>query len=138
MSSSKYAARSATAAIVFILLPVAVAQPGPLYLDPSQPVERRIADLLGRMTLEEKLGQINMPCVYVDQLGMDNAAKIESCRRFTEGTREKGIGPAERYSYGPDNLRVWKLAADGNLTRDGDRPWFGAYFFNESVNSLDD
>jgi len=65
----------------------------PLYLDPHQPIEVRVRDLLGRMTLEEKLGQINMPCVYVDELGKDNATKIESCRRFTEGTREQGVGP---------------------------------------------
>ena len=30
-----------------------------LYLDPGQPVEERVADLLGRMTLEEKIGQMN-------------------------------------------------------------------------------
>ena len=64
-----------------------------LYLDPHQPIEVRVRDLLGRMTIEEKIGQINMPCVYVDGLGKDNAAKIESCRRFTEGTREQGVGP---------------------------------------------
>ena len=29
------------------------------YLDPSQPVERRVEDLLSRMTLEEKVGQMN-------------------------------------------------------------------------------
>ena len=30
-----------------------------LYLDPSQPVEKRVNDLLSRMTLEEKVGQMN-------------------------------------------------------------------------------
>ena len=65
----------------------------PPYLDPHQPIEVRVRDLVGRMTLEEKIGQINMPCVYVDELGKDNATKIESCRRFTEGTREPGVGP---------------------------------------------
>jgi beta-glucosidase len=29
----------------------------PLYKDPAQPVDRRVADLLGRMTLDEKVGQ---------------------------------------------------------------------------------
>ncbi|MEM2921559.1 MAG: glycoside hydrolase family 3 N-terminal domain-containing protein, partial [Candidatus Bathyarchaeia archaeon] len=33
----------------------------PVYLDPSQPVEKRVEDLLGRMTLEEKVGQL---CQY--------------------------------------------------------------------------
>ncbi|WP_446220054.1 glycoside hydrolase family 3 protein [Micromonospora sp. IBHARD004] len=30
----------------------------PAYLDPSQPTDRRVADLLGRMTLVEKIGQM--------------------------------------------------------------------------------
>ena len=33
----------------------------PLYKDPNAPVERRIQDLLSRMTVEEKVGQISMP-----------------------------------------------------------------------------
>jgi beta-glucosidase len=78
---------------------VGLAQPTAplLYLDPHQPIEVRVHDLLGRMTLEEKIGQINMPCVYVDELGKDNATKIESCRRFAEGTREQGVGPGGGY-----------------------------------------
>jgi beta-glucosidase len=31
----------------------------PVYLDPSQPIESRIADLISRMTLEEKAAQLN-------------------------------------------------------------------------------
>ncbi len=63
------------------------------YLDASRPPEQRIEDLLGRMTLEEKVGQLNMPCVYVNQLGRDIPTKLEACRKFTEGTFEPGIGP---------------------------------------------
>ncbi|MGD1089145.1 MAG: glycoside hydrolase family 3 N-terminal domain-containing protein, partial [Verrucomicrobiota bacterium] len=36
------------------------------YLDPGQPVETRVKDLLGRMTLEEKIGQMvqaDLSCV---------------------------------------------------------------------------
>ncbi|MGE5645655.1 MAG: glycoside hydrolase family 3 C-terminal domain-containing protein [Acidobacteriota bacterium] len=65
----------------------------PAYLDPKLPVEVRVRDLLGRMTLEEKIGQLNMPCVYEDALGKEIAQKLESCRRLTDGTRERGIGP---------------------------------------------
>jgi beta-glucosidase len=64
-----------------------------VYLDPSQPVNRRVEDLLGRMTLEEKIGQMNMPCVYQDELGKDDQAKMTGCRNFAEGTHEPGIGP---------------------------------------------
>lgn len=48
-------------------------QAKPLYLDPRQPVELRIEDLLARMTLKEKVGQMNMPSVYIGQLGRDPA-----------------------------------------------------------------
>jgi len=65
----------------------------PLYRDPEQPVDRRVEDLLARMTLEEKIGQLNMPCVYVNSLGRDVAAKTEACRRFAAGTFTKEIGP---------------------------------------------
>ena len=80
-------------ALVLLFSSAVLCAQSPLYLDPHQPIEVRVRDLVGRMTLEEKIGQINMPCVYVDELGKDNATKIESCRRFTEGTREKGVGP---------------------------------------------
>jgi beta-glucosidase len=33
----------------------------PVYLDPSQPIDKRVEDLLGRMTIEEKIGQL---CQY--------------------------------------------------------------------------
>ena len=37
----------------------------PIYLDSSKPIRQRVDDLLGRMTLEEKIGQMNMPCCYL-------------------------------------------------------------------------
>ncbi len=64
-----------------------------LYLDPKQPYEKRVEDLLSRMTLEEKIGQLNMPCVYEPPLGKDIQSKIEGCRKFVAGTIESGIGP---------------------------------------------
>ncbi len=71
----------------------AVHADSPVYRDSSQPVDRRVEDLLARMTLEEKIGQINMPCVYQGELGRDVPAKMEACRKFAEGTYEPGIGP---------------------------------------------
>jgi beta-glucosidase len=65
----------------------------PIYLDPSQPLERRVDDLLGRMTLQEKVGQLNLPAVYVDGLGKTNAEKTEACKRFASGTYNPEIGP---------------------------------------------
>jgi beta-glucosidase len=65
----------------------------PAYLDPSLPTEKRVEDLLSRMTLEEKIGQLNMPCVYSDELGRTATDKMEACRMFAEGTFLEGIGP---------------------------------------------
>ncbi len=57
----------------------------PAYLDPSQPIDMRVADLLARMTLEEKVGQINMPCAYMDEYGANIPAKTEGVKRFVKG-----------------------------------------------------
>ncbi|MBN2290767.1 MAG: glycoside hydrolase family 3 C-terminal domain-containing protein [Candidatus Glassbacteria bacterium] len=65
----------------------------PVYLDAARPLEVRVEDLLGRLTLEEKVGQLNMPCVYVSELGTDIPAKLANCRKFAAGTFETGLGP---------------------------------------------
>ena len=33
----------------------------PVYLDAARPIEERVEDLVSRMTLAEKIGQLNMP-----------------------------------------------------------------------------
>src|SRR5579864_6270814 len=58
----------------------------PIYLDPKQPIDVRVDDLMSRMTLKEKVGQLNLPCVYVDQLGKRIPEKTAACKRFTAGT----------------------------------------------------
>src|SRR5208282_1441845 len=81
---------------VLLLVHVAVAQDGgeePVYLNPNEPVARRIDDLMSRMTLKEKVGQLNLPCVYVSDLGRDIPSKMAACRRFTAGTYTQEIGP---------------------------------------------
>lgn len=76
----------------------------PLYRDASRPVEERIEDLLARMTLEEKVGQLNMPCLYEQLLGPDISSKMTSCRRFAEGTYNKDIGPGGGFFTLADNV----------------------------------
>jgi len=65
----------------------------PIYLDSKRPIEERIDDLMGRMTLKEKVGQLNLPCVYVDELGRDIPSRMEACKRFAAGTHTNEIGP---------------------------------------------
>jgi beta-glucosidase len=85
------------AGTVLPLMSAILAQAGgqaPIYLDPKRPVEERIDDLMSRMTLKEKVGQLNLPCVYVRELGTDIPSKIEACKKFTAGTYTQKIGPA--------------------------------------------
>ena len=58
------------------------ADEAPLYLDPKQPIPVRVEDLLGRMTLGEKIGQLNLPCAYVDELGKTPEERMEAARKF--------------------------------------------------------
>jgi beta-glucosidase len=65
----------------------------PPYLDRNQPISVRVDDLMSRMTLKEKVGQLNLPCVYVRQLGTDIPSKTIACRKFAAGTYTQDIGP---------------------------------------------
>jgi beta-glucosidase len=111
-----------TAATALSAGPGLFAQAGsqlPIYLDPKRPVEERIDDLMSRMTLKEKVGQLNLPCVYVDELGTTIPAKREACKRFTAGTYTQEIGPA---------CGFFTLADE--VLHDGD-PRLAAEYFNE-------
>lgn len=66
-----------TSAIIILFLSIFSCKSGDLdnatYLDPSQPVEKRVEDLIKRMTLEEKVAQM---CQYVGLKHMRDA-KVE-------------------------------------------------------------
>jgi beta-glucosidase len=107
---------------LLILLPGALASKShkdnaPAYLDPGQPIDKRVADLLSRMTLEEKVGQINMPCVYMDEYGTGIPAKTEGVKKFVRGELVP-IGPGGGF---------FTLANE--ILRDGTRQQ--AEFFND-------
>lgn len=68
-------------------------QQSQIYKDPQYSVKQRVDDLLSKMTLEEKIGQMNMPCVYVNELGRDIPSKTAACRKLTEGTFKDYLGP---------------------------------------------
>ncbi len=65
----------------------------PPYLVRNQPIAVRVDDLMSRMTLKEKVGQLNLPCVYVHELGPDIPSKMVACRKFAAGTYTQEIGP---------------------------------------------
>ena len=66
----------------------------PLYKNPLYSIDQRVEDLLSRMTLEEKLGQINMPAVFVGGMGKEPKEKLANTKKFAEGKFINNIGPA--------------------------------------------
>ena len=74
------------------------------YQNPALPVDRRVEDLLSKMTLEEKIGQLNMPSGYFSELGNTIEQKMEGCRKFTAGTLIEGIGPGGGFFTLPNNV----------------------------------
>jgi hypothetical protein len=80
----------AAAGTALASISVILAQAGgqtPIYLDPKRPVEERIDDLMSRMTLKEKVGQLNL-------VWSDIPSKMEACKKLTAGTYTQEIGPA--------------------------------------------
>ncbi|MCE5345169.1 MAG: glycoside hydrolase family 3 C-terminal domain-containing protein [Bacteroidales bacterium] len=87
----------------------------PIYLDPKQPIEKRVEDLLSQMTLEEKLGQLNSPCPGLMAKGLPD--QIDACRKSAEGKFVTNIGPVGG---------IWSAA---NMFKEGPRRQ--AEFLNE-------
>ncbi len=68
----------------------------PPYLDPSQPVEERVRDLIGRMTLREKIGQMTNECQAIPRLG------IPAYNYWSEGLH--GVARAGRATVFPQAI----------------------------------
>ena len=81
----------------------------PAYLDSRQSIDARVDDLLKRMTLKEKIGQLNLPCAYVEALGKSNAEKMASARKFAAGTFTNEIGPGAGFFTLADTLHLNNL-----------------------------
>jgi beta-glucosidase len=73
----------------------------PIYLDPSQPVPRRVADMLGRMSLDEKVGQMTQ--------AERNAVSAADITNFRIGSLLSGGGSAPP----PNNATSWANMYDG-------------------------
>ena len=95
MRASKTGAR-ALAALILINLAGCGSGPAPelLYRDASQPVEKRVDDLLSRMTLSEKIGQLNVTIPSHAEFGDTKEQRMAAAEKWTLGTLVEDIGPA--------------------------------------------
>lgn len=87
-----------------LLVAARAAEPAAPYQDPALPIAQRVEDLLGRMTLEEKVGQMNMPCVYEGGLGASIAEKTAAVQKFAAGTYVPGLGPGGGFFTLPNTI----------------------------------
>lgn len=114
---SQFRGRCKTLALLLLIaLPgwmkvVAQSNPSiPLYLDAKEPIEARVDDLMRRMTLKEKVGQLNLPCAYVDELGKTSPEKMEAARKFAAGTYTTEIGPGSGFFTLADTIKLNNLS----------------------------
>src|SRR6266496_2760385 len=85
--------------MILLGLALLVSQARAPYLDPTLPVERRVDDLLARMTLEEKVGQ--MLCLWQGKRPItDNQGRFDSTRAPSSEWFRVGIGRIERPGEG--------------------------------------
>jgi beta-glucosidase len=81
----------------------------PVYLDPSQPLEARVSNLLSQMTLDEKIGQM----VQADLACVTNLADIQTYGfgSMLSGGDSKPQGPnnPETWLNTVNNLQSWAL-----------------------------
>lgn len=70
MDHKPLSARHSIVVSVLLLSVAAAAARGQVYRDPSEPFERRAADLVSRMTLEEKIGQMQHEAFGIPRLGI--------------------------------------------------------------------
>ncbi|MEN6306173.1 MAG: glycoside hydrolase family 3 N-terminal domain-containing protein [Anaerohalosphaeraceae bacterium] len=82
----------------------------PAYLDVDLPVEKRVKDLLGRMTLEEKAAQ--MQCIWMDKVKtlVDEKGNFDLEKAKAVFSQEQGLGQVGRPSDAGGGLSPRKNA----------------------------
>jgi len=121
----------------------------PLYLDPDQPVESRVKDLVSRMTLEEKVSQTMHNAPAIERLGVPEYNWWNEClhgvgRAGKATVFPQAIGMAA--SFDPDlMLEVATAISDEarakhhQAIRQDNRSWyFGLTFWSPNINIFRD
>ena len=86
------------------------------YLDPALDVDRRVSDLLGRMTLEEKVGQMGMKAKFRDLL-VNGRVSAAALRRHY-GRMSPGCIDDPRLKEIIDEIELRAEVEIAKLTRD--------------------
>lgn len=90
---------------LLLLIPLfSVSSEQPAYKNSALPINVRVDDLLNRMTLEDKVAQMNMPCVYEGGLGESDEEKMTGVREFAQGVRVNGLGPGGGFFTLPNTI----------------------------------
>lgn len=87
------------------------AQTKPTYLDPTVPLDRRVDDLVSRMTLEEKVGQLMNDAPAIDRLGVPAYNWWNECLH--------GVARAGRATVFPETIGLaatWDTALLGRVS----------------------
>ena len=127
--------RGALGALLFLLTAIPAPAQQPAYRNPRVPIERRITDLMARMTLEEKVAQ--MLCLW-DQKKLITDAN----GRFSSATAPKwfriGIGRIERPQDGHDARSEAEFVnAIQHWVRDSTRLGIPVLFNEEALHGLE-
>lgn len=97
--------------LYIVVIPCSIGQELP-YKDANLSVEERVNDLLGRMTLEEKISQMNM--LSLSKLKLDNNGKVNSSS-LDSLFNGQSIGCLESPFIGVDDISKLSEAADTYL-----------------------
>jgi beta-glucosidase len=82
-----------TALTLVVAIPLAVSGQQPVYLDPSQPIDKRVADLLSRLTLEEKPAQMCTTAPAIERLKIPVMNGWNQCLHGVVWTRPTTMFP---------------------------------------------
>lgn len=80
------------------------------YDSPHLPVDVKVNDLISKMTLEEKLGQLNTPYLEPEEFGKNLLQKQEVAEFLTLGLYKPYLGPVAGFFANPNNL--WQEGAE--------------------------
>jgi hypothetical protein len=113
--------------------PAAHAQGRPLYKDPKTPIPARVDDLLGRMTLEEKVAQmvgiwLNKEQIQTAEAEFSPEAASKFRSRAPPTATPHGLAPSPAPNPGRSTARPPRLPATSTPPRNGRwrRPAWGS------------